>query len=89
MADQDEPIAEIRTCVDCGADFNIAVGEKEWFEKNQMTLPKRCKSCRKAKKDRQRSGGGGGGGRSDEGGRGGHDQSHGRGRRGRRDEYDS
>lgn len=40
-----------RTCVDCGDDFIWTVGEQEFFhEKGFTDPPKRCKTCRQAKK---------------------------------------
>lgn len=37
------------TCPDCGKPFSIKQGEKEYFEKKGLQLPKRCPSCRKKK----------------------------------------
>lgn len=51
------------TCSDCGADFSFSAAEQEFFEQKGFRIPRRCKECRKAKKD----GGGGarpGGGRA-------------------------
>jgi hypothetical protein len=45
-------------CKDCGNQFIVESGEKAFFEKKQMELPKRCKSCRdrrKREKARQES----------------------------------
>ena len=41
------------TCIDCGIDFLFTVGEQIYFERNNLYLPKRCKTCRKIKKDRK------------------------------------
>lgn len=50
-------------CSDCGTSFTFSVEEQEFFAKKGYTNePKRCPSCREAKRG-QRSGGGGGGGR--------------------------
>lgn len=37
-------------CKDCGHDFTIEPAEKKWYEDHEMTLPKRCKTCRALKK---------------------------------------
>ena len=51
-------------CVDCSATFAFTVEEQEFYESKGFTNePKRCPSCRSAKKA-QRSGYGGGGGYS-------------------------
>jgi CxxC-x17-CxxC domain-containing protein len=55
------------TCSDCGADFPFSAAEQEFFEQKGFRFPRRCKECRKAKKD----GGGGGGGARAGGGPGG------------------
>lgn len=66
MAFSDKQIA----CVDCGSEFTFTSGEQEHFAQLGFTNePKRCPSCRAAKKA-SRGGEGGGGGRSG-GGRGG------------------
>ncbi len=45
------------TCVDCGEDFIWSVGEQEFFrEKGFTDEPKRCKSCRQAKRLSQNDG---------------------------------
>ncbi len=51
------------TCVDCGTTFTFTAGEQERFEQLGFTNePKRCASCRAAKKASRPGGGGGGGG---------------------------
>ena len=40
---------EIRNCKDCGESFEISEGERDFFLSKRLQLPKRCKSCRKAK----------------------------------------
>jgi len=48
-------------CVDCGASFAFTVEEQEFFaSKGYTNEPKRCLSCRQARKT-ERSGSGGGG----------------------------
>ena len=55
------------TCVDCGATFVFTAGEQDKFAQLGFTNePKRCASCRAAKKA-ARPGGGGGGGSRDRG----------------------
>lgn len=39
----------LRMCADCGAPFFTA-GEQAFYERKSLTLPKRCKKCRTAKK---------------------------------------
>ena len=51
-------------CSDCGTSFTFSTEEQEFFAKKGYTNePKRCPSCREAKRG-QRSGGFSGGGRS-------------------------
>jgi CxxC-x17-CxxC domain-containing protein len=50
MIFQDKPIQ----CFDCGATFTFSAGEKELFaSKGYNNAPKRCPSCRQARKTRQ------------------------------------
>ncbi len=51
-------------CSDCGAEFPFTVGEQEFYSSRGFTnYPKRCSSCRNARRGQQpRDGGGGGGG---------------------------
>ncbi len=40
-------------CVDCGKEFLFTVGEQEFYQQNNiLNQPKRCKECRRAKKQR-------------------------------------
>ena len=42
-------------CKDCGAEFVFTAGEQEFYaEKGFVNEPKRCKSCRDAKKNAKR-----------------------------------
>ncbi len=43
-------ITEKRICVSCGKQFVIEDKEKQFYIKNGLTLPKRCKSCREKSK---------------------------------------
>lgn len=38
-------------CVSCGADYFLTDSEKSFFEKKGFDIPKRCKPCRKNKKE--------------------------------------
>ena len=52
------------TCVDCGASFTFSAEDQEYHASRGFTNePKRCASCRQARKS-ERGGGGGGGGYS-------------------------
>ena len=41
---------EKRVCKDCGKEFTVTVGEKEFYESKNLFLPVRCSSCRKKRK---------------------------------------
>lgn len=43
---------EKRVCKDCGEEFTITVGEKEFYESKNLLLPVRCCYCRKNRKYR-------------------------------------
>ncbi|MBQ2942331.1 MAG: zinc-ribbon domain containing protein [Clostridia bacterium] len=38
-------------CLECGEDFSITADEQLFYEYNGLCLPKRCKNCRKKRKD--------------------------------------
>jgi len=38
------------TCIDCGETFVITDEEKAWFAKQNFNLPKRCKPCRRVRR---------------------------------------
>ncbi len=43
----------VLTCVDCKQEFTWSAGEQEYFrEKGFTDKPKRCQSCRQAKRQR-------------------------------------
>ena len=44
-----EPIRS--ACKDCGEDFVISVEEQKYFASIGLVLPKRCKDCRKRRKE--------------------------------------
>ena len=66
---------KILKCIDCGADFVFTAGEQEYYAQKGFTNePRRCPSCRQARKAQQGGGGyssGGGYGNSYGGGGGG------------------
>jgi transposase-like protein len=37
-------------CIDCGRDFTVTEGEREFYEFKKLSLPKRCPACRKERK---------------------------------------
>jgi CxxC-x17-CxxC domain-containing protein len=46
-------------CSDCGQSFTFTGEDQEFFRERGYSAPKRCKSCRQAKKSEQPGGGGG------------------------------
>ena len=47
-------------CSDCGQSFTFTAEDQEFFRERGYSAPKRCKTCRQAKKNEQSGGGGGG-----------------------------
>ncbi len=45
-------------CSDCGQSFTFSAEDQEFFRERGYSAPKRCKSCRQAKKNEQAGGGG-------------------------------
>jgi len=45
-------------CSDCGQSFTFTAEDQEFFRERGYSAPKRCKSCRQAKKNEQSNGGG-------------------------------
>jgi CxxC-x17-CxxC domain-containing protein len=41
------------TCSDCGQDFTFTAADQTFFQERGYSTPKRCKSCRQAKKQDQ------------------------------------
>lgn len=37
-------------CADCRATFDLSPGERQWYELNKLTAPRRCKPCRVARR---------------------------------------
>lgn len=44
-------VFETRKCVDCGNEFDIKNGERDFLEGRGYTLPTRCPECRKLRSD--------------------------------------
>lgn len=42
---------QLLTCEDCGQQFEFTAGEQEFYAEKGFTPPKRCQTCRKAKKE--------------------------------------
>ena len=38
-------------CKDCGESFTITADNKKWYEEMGFKLPKRCKNCRKKRRE--------------------------------------
>lgn len=38
-------------CKDCGKEFEITEGEKNFYLSKNLSLPKRCKDCRQKRKE--------------------------------------
>ncbi len=47
------------TCSDCGQEFSFSSEDQAFFQERGYSTPKRCKTCRQAKKNEQGGGGGG------------------------------
>lgn len=53
------------TCAECGEAFPFTEREQEYYQERNLSQPKRCKTCRDARRQNfggARGGGGGGGG---------------------------
>jgi len=46
------------TCSDCGQEFTFSSEDQAFFQERGYSEPKRCKTCRQAKKNEQGGGGG-------------------------------
>ena len=58
-------------CLDCGVSFTFSAEDQEFFAQKGYTEPKRCPSCRAARKANSSRGGGRSGGGGSRGGFGG------------------
>ena len=45
-------------CSDCGRDFTFTAADQQFFQERGYSTPKRCKSCRQARKSDQGGGSG-------------------------------
>jgi CxxC-x17-CxxC domain-containing protein len=52
------------TCADCGQEFTFTASEQDFYAERGFTEPRRCASCRAAKKAQRNADGGGSGGYS-------------------------
>jgi hypothetical protein len=41
---------EIRTCTDCDITYVLHPPEIKWFTERNLALPRRCRSCREARR---------------------------------------
>ena len=46
--------SEIFKCVDCGAAYSLTDREKGFYLSRGLALPKRCKACREAKREKRK-----------------------------------
>jgi hypothetical protein len=49
MSEYDEKDLHL-ICADCAADFVFTAGEGRFYSDHELTLPKRCKACRVARR---------------------------------------
>lgn len=40
----------VQVCKDCGKEYTITISEQNFYEGKGLALPKRCETCRKARK---------------------------------------
>lgn len=57
--DHDDDVVDSRLCPDCGITFGISAGETRWYAARGWVPPKRCPSCRQARRSAVQSSGGG------------------------------
>jgi CxxC-x17-CxxC domain-containing protein len=53
---------KVLVCADCAQEFVFTASEQDFYSQRGFTDPKRCNSCRSARKASRPEGGGGGGG---------------------------
>lgn len=44
----------VRTCRECGAEFQLSATEQEWFISRGLFLPSRCEPCRHTARQREK-----------------------------------
>ena len=49
---------KVLTCADCGQEFTFTASEQQFFADRQFSEPRRCPSCRAARKASRGDGGG-------------------------------
>ena len=45
-----DEVVEIKTCKDCGIEFEFKAGEREFYASKGLVEPLRCKDCRAIRK---------------------------------------
>lgn len=48
------PENKVITCKDCGATFEVEAEEQKWYAERGWELPKRCKACRAANRNKRK-----------------------------------
>lgn len=43
--------SKVLDCVDCGKPFVWSLGEQDYFKQHNLQQPKRCKNCRRARRE--------------------------------------
>jgi CxxC-x17-CxxC domain-containing protein len=61
LSNQDYEVIYLE-CADCGSEFEFSSEEQEFYESKRFSQPKRCPSCREARRNVRSNRGGGGGG---------------------------
>ncbi|MEO7190065.1 MAG: zinc-ribbon domain containing protein [Vicinamibacterales bacterium] len=47
---RNQTVLEQRLCLDCTTPFTVTEGEAAFFEAKQLSLPRRCPDCRRARR---------------------------------------
>jgi CxxC-x17-CxxC domain-containing protein len=63
--DTDMNVDKTLTCADCGQEFTFTASEQDFYAERGFTEPRRCASCRAARKAQRNADTGGGGGYSE------------------------
>lgn len=48
-----QPADEQLVCVECGSRFTFSSGEKDYFHEHNLRPPRRCKPCRKVRRQQR------------------------------------
>ena len=43
-------------CADCGEMFDFSIGEQKFYQEKEFSNPKRCKECRRIRKEKREDG---------------------------------